>query len=68
MSNVNVIRAWKDPDYRRSLSEAQRARLPAHPSGAIEFQDRTFGGADAAGSLVHGCSPCHKCLSGPGAP
>jgi mersacidin/lichenicidin family type 2 lantibiotic len=66
MSNVNIIRAWKDQDYRRSLTDEQRARLAAHPSGAIEFQDRSFaGGLD---SLYHGCSPCHRCYSGSIAP
>ncbi len=33
MSHVDVIRAWKDPDYRRGLSEAQLAELPANPAG-----------------------------------
>src|SRR5438132_326554 len=37
MSALNIIRAWKDPDYRRSLTAEQRARLPAHPS-----EDNTF--------------------------
>jgi mersacidin/lichenicidin family type 2 lantibiotic len=61
MSNLNIIQAWKDPDYRRSLTEAQRAQLPAHPSGAIEFQDHSL---EQANSLNHGCSPCHRCNSG----
>ncbi len=37
MSHVDVIRAWKDADYRRSLSDAQRAALPANPAGRIEL-------------------------------
>ena len=37
MSNKNIIRAWKDEDYRLSLSEAERALLPAHPAGFIEL-------------------------------
>ena len=31
MSYVNVIRAWKDEAYRRSLSDAERAQLPPSP-------------------------------------
>ena len=60
MSALNIIRAWKDPDYRSSLTAEQRARLPAHPSGAIEFQDSDF----VYGSLSpHTHSPCKKCAS-----
>ena len=63
MSTLNIIRAWKDPDYRRSLTAEQRARLPAHPSGAIEFQDLDF----VYGSVSpHTHSPCKKCFSGTG--
>ncbi|HEX8178043.1 MAG TPA: mersacidin/lichenicidin family type 2 lantibiotic [Pyrinomonadaceae bacterium] len=36
MSVENIIRAWKDPDYRQSLSAAALAALPAHPSGLID--------------------------------
>jgi mersacidin/lichenicidin family type 2 lantibiotic len=60
MSTLDVIRAWKDPDYRRSLTDEQRARLPAHPSGAIEFQDWD----SVYGSISpRSHSPCKKCGS-----
>ena len=39
MSNNDVIRAWKDEEYRLGLSEAERALLPAHPAGAVEISD-----------------------------
>jgi mersacidin/lichenicidin family type 2 lantibiotic len=39
MSPLDIIRAWKDEEYRRSLSEAKRALLPAHPAGFIELTD-----------------------------
>jgi mersacidin/lichenicidin family type 2 lantibiotic len=68
MSNVSVIRAWKDPEYRRSLTQEQRAGLPAHPAGTIEFQDSGFDEVMLANSLYHGCSPCHRCASGSAAP
>ena len=42
MSNLDIIRAWKDEDFRRSLSEKERAQLPGHPSGTIEVQERDF--------------------------
>ena len=37
MSNQDIIRAWKDEEYRLSLSEAERALLPEHPAGLIEL-------------------------------
>jgi mersacidin/lichenicidin family type 2 lantibiotic len=51
MSQQNVIRAWKDPEYRASLSDAQRAMLPENPAGMVELEpaelNRVEGGADA---------------------
>ena len=48
MSHPNIIRAWKDEEYRRSLSEAERALLPGHPAGLVELTEadmsRTEGG------------------------
>ncbi|HEX6292732.1 MAG TPA: mersacidin/lichenicidin family type 2 lantibiotic [Herpetosiphonaceae bacterium] len=39
MSNVDIIRAWKDEEYRASLSETERAALPEHPAGLVELTD-----------------------------
>lgn len=49
MSNLDVIRGWKDEDYRRSLSHEQRAMLPEHPAGVIELSDEEL---DAAGGTL----------------
>jgi mersacidin/lichenicidin family type 2 lantibiotic len=59
MSNLNIIRAWKDPDYRRGLTEEQRAQLPAHPAGNIEFRVQ---GLEEGVGLRH-YSPCRRCHS-----
>ena len=61
MSTLDIIRAWKDEDFRRGLTAEQLSRLPAHPSGAIDLQDRSL---ERAFSGL-GCSPCHKCGSNP---
>lgn len=37
MSNIDVIRAWKDAEYRGSLSEAELAMLPDNPAGLVEL-------------------------------
>lgn len=39
MSLESIVRAWKDEDYRDSLSEAERSALPANPAGLIEVSD-----------------------------
>jgi mersacidin/lichenicidin family type 2 lantibiotic len=49
MSNVNVIRAWKDEAYRLSLTDAQRAALPENPAGLAELAETDLG--QVAGGL-----------------
>ena len=39
MSNSDIIRAWKDEEYRNSLSEEQRSQLPENPAGMIELDE-----------------------------
>lgn len=39
MSNIDIIRAWKDEKYRNSLNDEQRSQLPKNPAGAIELSD-----------------------------
>jgi mersacidin/lichenicidin family type 2 lantibiotic len=43
MSHEDIIRAWKDEDYRMSLSEEERAQLPEHPAGLLELTDGEMG-------------------------
>ena len=35
-----IIRAWKDVEFRLSLSEAERAQLPEHPAGLTELTEQ----------------------------
>lgn len=39
MHKIDVVRAWKDPLYRATLSPEELAQLPAHPAGALELRD-----------------------------
>lgn len=39
MSKLDVIRAWKDAEYRSSLTDKQRASLPDNPAGALDLSD-----------------------------
>ena len=56
MSKKDIIRAWKDEEYRNSLSEAERSALPAHPAGLVEIRDEDLDEVAAGGSVTTGCT------------
>ncbi len=39
MSKTTVVRAWKDPRFRASLSASELAGLPENPAGTIGVSD-----------------------------
>lgn len=39
LANLDVVRSWKDPRYRRSLSAQQLQALPNHPAGPAMVSD-----------------------------
>lgn len=41
MTHVDLVRIWKDEDYRRSLDPAILNSLPTHPAGNINEWDIT---------------------------
>ena len=43
MPTLDIIKAWKDEDFRDTLTKEQQAVLPKHPSGTIEFQASALG-------------------------
>jgi len=50
---TEIVKAWKDEEYRDSLTAEQRAQLPPHPSGLIAFgvpqlEDESLFGPEAA--------------------
>jgi mersacidin/lichenicidin family type 2 lantibiotic len=57
MSHLDIIRAWKDAEYRNSLTEAQRSLLPENPAGLIELTDMELGSV-AGGITLR--SPCNS--------
>jgi mersacidin/lichenicidin family type 2 lantibiotic len=64
MSIQDIIRAWKDAEYRESLNQHQRALLPEHPAGLIELTDADIGlvaGAAFEHSFV--CSYVSECCT-----
>jgi mersacidin/lichenicidin family type 2 lantibiotic len=71
MKKVHLARAFRDEDYYLSLTEAERASLPEHPSEAVALDPQDLravaGGITAScdnscrGTII--CSPCngHPC-------
>jgi len=59
MSHLDIIRAWKDEEYRLSLSDAERALLPGNPAGLIELPDTELGAV--AGGLAPKQSVADSC-------
>jgi mersacidin/lichenicidin family type 2 lantibiotic len=66
---VDVIRAWRDEKYYRSLTSEQQQSLPAHPAGLIELTDndirQVFGGSGSSNTdcskPVFACSESGSC-------
>ena len=52
---INVVRAWKDAEYRSSLSAEELAMVPANPVGEIELRDE-----DLASVVGAGTPHCHR--------
>ncbi|MEQ9672109.1 mersacidin/lichenicidin family type 2 lantibiotic [Coleofasciculus sp. G2-EDA-02] len=71
MSNIDIIRAWKDEEYRNSLSEEERVQLPENPAGLIELSDaemETVSGGIPAWTIIIAtavltCGLCHTAYS-----
>jgi len=71
MNTVNIIRAWKDAEYRNSLSAAEMAALPQHPAGLVELPEEEMaavaGGksyfAGTCGRVCQVLTPQYGCIS-----
>jgi mersacidin/lichenicidin family type 2 lantibiotic len=70
MSNVDIIRAWKDEAYRLSLTAEQLAELPANPAGQIELDEADLEeiAVGKNGGVGNTSRLCSNTGSGPGAP
>ena len=55
---MDVIKAWRDPVYRASLTDAERQDLPTHPSGLIELTDIELDLNRAAADGARSAIPC----------
>jgi mersacidin/lichenicidin family type 2 lantibiotic len=53
VAKADVIRAWKDEEYRASLADADRALLPPNPAGLIELDDEEMKKVMGSGGGQH---------------
>lgn len=49
MKKVDIVRAWRDAEYRSTLDADVRGSLPASPAGIVDIAD------DALKSITGGC-------------
>ena len=56
MEHDDIIRAWKDEEYRNSLSEEQRAQLPENPAGMVELSDEAMQNVGGGFLSIFGCN------------
>jgi mersacidin/lichenicidin family type 2 lantibiotic len=54
MSNLDIVRSWKNPGYRRSLSVQQLHTLPEHPAGSATLTDQELKAASGLTDKVDG--------------
>ncbi len=65
MKNSDIVRSWKDAEYRASLSPEEKALLPQNPAGLVELTDEVLedvvGGAEASSCACWSCNkPAEK--------
>lgn len=56
MKTEDVIRAWKDAEFRAQLSEEERALLPQNPAGLVQLTDEAL--QDVVGGASCLCWSC----------
>ncbi|HET9228978.1 MAG TPA: mersacidin/lichenicidin family type 2 lantibiotic [Thermoanaerobaculia bacterium] len=62
---LDVVRAWRDEEYRNSLSAEERAALPENPAGIATISDETLRSISGGCCLSNndGCSrPACSCV------
>jgi mersacidin/lichenicidin family type 2 lantibiotic len=68
MHITDIIRAWQDREYRESLSDEERAKLPENPVGQIELTEdeltEVMGAAQSGASVGCNTKSCTRGNSG----
>lgn len=69
MSNETIIRAWKDPEFRKTLGSDALANIPSNPAGylAVELNENELanivGGSCGSGAIPSWTGEC-TCTNG----
>lgn len=58
MSHADIIRAWKDEEYRLGLSGPERAALPENPAGLLDLTDADLDVAGARTERIMSLACC----------
>lgn len=59
---IDVVRAWRDAEYRNSLSEEERATLPEHPVGFAEVDGELLKGVSGGAISLRCSTPAWSCV------
>jgi mersacidin/lichenicidin family type 2 lantibiotic len=67
---MDVIRAWRDPEYRRGLSPTELEEIPPNPAGTVQLADVSLYEVSGYGGMApnfptQGCTggcPTRTCL------
>jgi mersacidin/lichenicidin family type 2 lantibiotic len=54
MNTMNLIRAWKDAEFRATLSAEELAALPQHPAGLVELPEEEMAAVAGGRSFFTG--------------
>ena len=66
MSQLDIVRAWKDEEYRTGLSPDQQSILPPHPCGVLQLNDAALGSVAGGTDLTTNTWPISPlCLPPP---
>lgn len=56
LPGIDIVRAWKDQDYRLRLTNVERELLPPNPAGSIELEGTELDEVIAAGRFAMGAT------------
>ncbi|HEV8337984.1 MAG TPA: mersacidin/lichenicidin family type 2 lantibiotic [Candidatus Polarisedimenticolia bacterium] len=52
MVTIDLVRLWKDPSYRASLSPEDLKGFPQHPSGVVDLTDDQLRAASGVAGII----------------